>query len=517
MASELTWLRSENRLLKKENVQLKAKNTQLKAEVAGLKEQLSDAELLIVDLTKRLEKLEYIITYGRRKRPSPKAELEEEQEGDGSGPGSRGTKRSRGGQPGHPGKSRKRPTRIDETRDHLPPAMCPDCIVHLEKLKIAWGRFTENLIFPSTWNIWHRIWSGECPTCDKVLYGTVTEALPNHQLGIDVALFAVYQHFILHLTYGKICHELKTYFGLEVAESTLVNAVAELAELYGPEYEKLKERMRFAALVFGDETGWKVDGDPRWLWAFINKEVALYVIRKSRGSDVPKEILGEEFQGAFVSDFFSAYNPLRYEKMQKCCTHLLGDTKGFTEIKEEKGRDGAKESRRLHEALKKLIREAVRFDIEMLVKAASMNAGHGPPDSEPDPDPGGDRDILAVRKAKRREFEERLDTIAEKEYEDPDCRRIAKRLRKYRDHIFLFVEMEEVEYTNNRAERGIRPNVMMRKIMCGNRSERGVRTHEVLMSIMQTQRMQGKDFFTEASNYINQTVFAPQPSIGKPE
>jgi hypothetical protein len=75
--------------------------------------------------------------------------------------------------------------------------------------------------------------------------------------------------------------------------------------------------------------------------------------------------------------------------------------------------------------------------------------------------------------------------------------------------MFLFVELEEVEYTNNRAERGIRPSVVMRKISGGNRSDRGARAHEVLMSIMQTHRLQGKDFFAEASHYINQTVFAP--------
>lgn len=502
MTSELSRLRSENKCLKQENAQIKSELDHANQRLAEVEQRQSESEALIVKLTEKLEHLEYIISYKRKRRP--KADLEEQ---DDDGAGAERSKRSPGGQPGHPGRSRKRPTRIDVVKDHKP-GMCPDCIVPIEDPEFAYDRYTEDLIFPRTWNTLHRIWSGACPCCGKVVYGAVTEALPNHQLGLRVELFAAYQHFILRLPYNKIRHELKTYFGLKVAESTLVNAVTELADLYGPEYEELKERMRFASIVFSDETGWKVNGDLNWLWAFINRECALYVIRKSRGSKVPKEILGEDFKGAFVSDFWRGYSPLHYEKMQKCCTHLLGETKRFTEIKEKKKRRGAKESRRLHERLKKLIREAVEFDLEMLERAAAIEAGPGPP--ELDPDPGDTLDIPAARKAKRCEFEERLDSLIGKKHKDPDCVRIAKRLKRHRDEIFLFVEMEDVEYTNNRAERGIRPSVVLRKITGGNRSERGARSHEVLMSIMQTQMLQGKDFFTEAPSHIQRTVFPQQ-------
>lgn len=63
-----------------------------------------------------------------------------------------------------------------------------------------------------------------------------------------------------------------------------------------------------------------------------------------------------------------------------------------------------------------------------------------------------DRESFAAR---RQELEERLDAlIAEgRRFSDPDNVRLAKRLRKQREHLFTFLELEEVEVTNNRAKR----------------------------------------------------------------
>ncbi len=53
------------------------------------------------------------------------------------------------------------------------------------------------------------------------------------------------------------------------------------------------------------------------------------------------------------------------------------------------------------------------------------------------------------------------------------------------------MENPEIEPTNNRAERQLRPNVIMRKIMFGNRSPAGVISHVVIMSIIQTYKLHG--------------------------
>ena len=81
--------------------------------------------------------------------------------------------------------------------------------------------------------------------------------------------------------------------------------------------------------------------------------------------------------------------------------------------------------------------------------------------------------------------------MAEGEYEDKDARRLAKRLDKYRDSIFTFLDYDAVPFENNHAERQIRPAVVLRKNSQSNRSEKGAATQSVLMSVYRTLKLRG--------------------------
>ena len=87
--------------------------------------------------------------------------------------------------------------------------------------------------------------------------------------------------------------------------------------------------MRQQAILHIDETTWPVDGKRHGLWIFINDGVTLYVLSRSRGSKVPKALLGPDFSGPIVSDFFRAYSPLEVQKA-KCWAHLLRDRHDLT-------------------------------------------------------------------------------------------------------------------------------------------------------------------------------------------
>jgi hypothetical protein len=78
-------------------------------------------------------------------------------------------------------------------------------------------------------------------------------------------------------------------------------------------------------------------------------------------------------------------------------------------------------------------------------------------------------------------------------YTDPDNARLAKRLRKQRDHLLRFLDHDGVDATNNLAEREVRPAVIARKLSAGNRTEAGSETHAVLASVLRTCRRQGRD------------------------
>ena len=77
-----------------------------------------------------------------------------------------------------------------------------------------------------------------------------------------------------------------------------------------------------------------------------------------------------------------------------------------------------------------------------------------------------------------------------------EARRLIKRLRRYCDALFTFVDHAEVPCDNNRAEREIRPAVIIRKNSLGNRSAKGAHVQSILMSIYRTLKLRGHDPLT---------------------
>jgi transposase len=68
-----------------------------------------------------------------------------------------------------------------------------------------------------------------------------------------------------------------------------------------------------------------------------------------------------------------------------------------------------------------------------------------------------------------------------------------KRLRRYRQTIFTFLDYPEVPSDNNHAKREIRPAVIMRKNSQGNRSGNGANAQAIFISVYRTPKLRGLD------------------------
>jgi hypothetical protein len=90
-------------------------------------------------------------------------------------------------------------------------------------------------------------------------------------------------------------------------------------------------------------------------------------------------------------------------------------------------------------------------------------------------------------------LEKRLSKLGQQRWEDEDADRLATRLRKYGGQLSTFLHKEQVDGTNNAAERALRPAVVMRKISGGSRSAAGARAWSILASVMRTAQQQGRD------------------------
>jgi hypothetical protein len=129
---------------------------------------------------------------------------------------------------------------------------------------------------------------------------------------------------------------------------------------------------------------------------------------------------------------------------------------------------------------------------------------------------GRQRALSAETYASRRDrLHARLDQLIAARWKDPQAKRLLKRFRRHRDHLFTFLDDPAIPADNNHGERAIRPAVIIRKNTNGNRSHRGADCQAVLMSIYRTLKQRGHDplatIATALSQYLATGKLPPIP------
>jgi transposase len=369
-------------------------------------------------------------------------------------------RRKPGRKKGHLGARRPAPVRIDRVVEHKL-VECPICHQPLGEACGNHSQIVEDIppVQPTTTQ--HVFYEYKCSPCGIKVQAPMTEALPKATLGLRLTLLTAYLHYALGMTTRNICTWLQTFCQFKVSPGGLVLNWQRLAEILTPVYEELGKAARLCAVLNIDESGWRIAGLLAWLWCFTCKTLAYYVLTDSRAAPVVKKVLGSHFKGILVTDFFGAYNRIQAFAKQKCVVHLL------REIKQVSLRNRSKEWKLFARRLKRLIHEALKLVINRYKLGESTY----------------ERRVANLHI--------RLADIFGITYRDKDCERLAKRLMKHSEELFVFLLHPEVPADNNHAERQIRFAVVMRKNSYGNRSKRGSRAQAILMSIFRTCQLRG--------------------------
>ena len=400
--------------------------------------------------------------------------------------GKRTKRKKLGRKNGHPGSKRKVPEKIDHYKDHTL-EQCPHC--HGQELGQAiesHKRYIEDIppIEPEVTE--HTVYKHWCPHCREFVSAPVTEAQDNANLGIGIVVLTAWLHYMVGISVRNVVKILGYVCSFPVTPGGLTQSWIRLANLLRPEYEHILEQIRHSAVLYADETGWRLDGAPYWLWAFCTKEYCYYTITKCRGSPVVEQVLGVLFEGILICDFWGAYNKLKALAKQRCYFHL------FTELVKVDKRSTSKEWKAFRKKLKRLLRDALRL---------RDNKDH--------------LDCQVYERRKKR-LHDRLDMLLETVAEDKDVRRLIKRLKRHQNEIFTFLDYD-VSPENSHAEQQMRGPVISRKISQQNRSEAGAEAQAILMSIFRTAYLQGYnpvDYVTELSkSYIKQDNIQKQDDI----
>lgn len=375
--------------------------------------------------------------------------------------------KKRGGLFGHKGWFRRKPDKIDRIEE-VRMDSCPDCgsknIAECKNQKID-EHIQEDIILPRVETVLYRHHEYYCRNCKKVVSKAGKNELPNSYIGPKAKAFAAFLRYGIKISERDVKILFEKVFNLKIVASSIAGFRYQLKRAGSPLYEILKKSLKDGSFIHCDETGWRVDGKPRWLWKFSNKKTSFSHIDKSRGQKVVQEILGDKFDGVLITDFLSAYNKIETRAKQRCLVHILRDLK---KVKEYWHDDQEVLSYVTH--LEKIFMDAIALHKEY--KDKRWNEAY---------------------RLRRQAIEESLKDFG---FPNPNKRilkRFAKRLERHKDELLTFLHKKKIDFHNNHAEQQIRPDVIFRKITFGNRSENGAQYHNVIMSILQTAKLNGVD------------------------
>jgi transposase len=450
---ELLSLKEENRKLKENLNQLNRESVQQLARIRKLEEEIERLK----DENQKL-RLELFGLKPSKKKEEKSSDEVPRQESKKLGP-----------PVGHKGTSRKKPEKVDRTVV-LKLDACPYCDGEISELEQTRERYTEDIVPLTLFVTRYIIKQGYCKKCGKIVYPEVPEVIDNCHFGLHFLLYITCLRYVMNLPDNKITTLLNDIYDAKVSEGTIVEYLKRAAQIFGDEYERIKEQMKELKNCHYDDTGQRVNGMNRWLWIFISNEVMLYYTSKSRSKKVVVEILGDDYDGVTVQDFYPSYDKAPGLK-QKCWSHLITDARDLAEKK--KPPHDAKE---FHEGLQQIYKDA-----KEAVKQLST-----------------EEERSSVYAA----FVDRLKIFATRGWQHYDVKRLAKRALKYSSELFTFILIPGVEPTNNCAERALRPCVVQNKIWGCHRTDAGAKNRDILMSVIGTMKLQGKSILSFGKEHI---------------
>jgi transposase len=369
----------------------------------------------------------------------------------------RGRKRRRKKSPG------RRPTELKFADAERLEDIYPDAVRHRD-CQLVRERAVWRLEDGRAVRVGYRIFAG--PGGQEPRIPGVT---PRCEYGIEILVVLAFLVYIIGISFDKACAVLGFFCQLPLAKSQADALLRQLAQHWEGEFDILCALIAHAAVVYMDETGWKVGSTGCSLWAFAAQWQRLFLFGCRKDDDTLDQILPPDvFDGIGVSDDAAVYRG-RFAQAQKCWAHLLRKAIRLALLYPRK-----KTYQRFLDQLLQLYHDAKRA-------AADGRLG----------EQGRQRRVC--------DLENRLcdlclpyhhqTTPDMKPHEREFANLIDELLRLFLEgELFTFVLVPGVEATNNLTERLLRGSAQDRKAGRTNQSAAGAHRRSVIVSVLESLR-----------------------------
>ncbi|MBW2576009.1 MAG: IS66 family transposase [Deltaproteobacteria bacterium] len=372
--------------------------------------------------------------------------------------------RKRGAQKGHKGHQQQmlEPTKIE----NIIPEGC-DCgrlVIDPDSIKPFYTH--QHIELPEIKvDVTHYILNqGKCKCCGKTVKAKVPSEFSS---GYGPRLSAVIaelsgSHGASRETVQDFCHSV---LGFPISTGGIQRVIDRTSQAIEPIYNEIGDQARKAKVNGVDETSWFQSGKLQWLWTMANNVVAFFMIHPNRSKEAFLQLI-DDWKGILISDDYGVYVNW-VNKRQRCLAHFIRKAKGLAE--------------RENESIK-AFGENILKELRLLCHWAKK-----PPD----------------QKQWANFYSRFLLLLMLYEGADNDAGQLARSIGKELESLWVFLDENGVEPTNNRSERALRFAVLWRKRSNGTQSDKGNRWVERILSLKQTCRMRALPVFPILVNAID--------------
>ena len=284
------------------------------------------------------------------------------------------------------------------------------------------------------------------------------------EYGLEIILTVAFLHYWTGISLDHVCSVVQFFTGLALSKSQANALLNQLSTDWDDQYDTIAELLSQQMVVYIDETGWKVGPDSCYTWAFSTAMHVLFRCGVSRSKAEAEAVLGEHFEGIGVSDDYGAYRLLFLEH-QLCWAHLL--RKAIKLMLQHP-----------HEATYKLFLDDLYAIYQQAIRWQK------------------DRRLTVGRGEKIIVLQDRICELCERAGTEIDIEtmatheqafiRLQNELVRGLDALFVFVAYPDVEPTNNRSERNVRHEAMVRKGGRTSKSQSGAKRRGTIMTVLAT-------------------------------
>jgi transposase len=377
------------------------------------------------------------------------------------------------------------PEQITEPAVDVPVTLtaCPACGGPLAEERVDFAYTTDIPAIPRPQVTQYRVAVCRCRVCGQQVRGQHPAVAPDqhgataHRVG-DRAMAAAHGlHYGLGLPVRKVPLVLETLQGLTLPQGALTqDALRRATDEVGTAYARLREAVPERPVVHTDDTGWRVGGAPAYLMAFETDEATVYQIRSQHRHEEVQEVIPPDYAGVMGTDRGRSYDAHAFDAVdqQKCVAHMLRSISDVLQTKKGRSRDFGERLKGLLQAALQLWHAWHAEDVADFVTEAQC-----------------------LRDALTHHLRPRI-------LSDPDNQRLLNGIGRQHDrgHVLRFLADPQVEPTNNRAERVLRPAVIARKVSQCSKNPAGAQAFAAFKSVVQTLAKQGAGSMVEGLYHL---------------